>query len=350
MSAPVPSQPPRADAIPDRCALEHPLFGRIGEVLFRHAEADGAPSLVIPLGRGSALLPLRSLQAELGIANTSADGRMLVLIARSLDFVADLRINDLLPVEVLGGAASWQPSAAHQQLAASRMKLQLISALGGNGPADSGRVDSGRADWGRAEPRAVLAAAAAPEMRQRLQDAYVEAAVRLGLPDPMAAMQLAEAAAYELGFVEALRDRLLRRVLRLMDRVRHLATGLANNLSGLELLSRVKRLTAIAIDRISARLAEVDGQSEVVLDMLRLLDLRRGIIRQHRDWLYCSLRGWEPILAAWEAASFDWSDGTWPLLGRTYRFLAPRFMPMQEWQLANHAKLQEAALGARMVW
>ena len=320
--------------------LEHPLFSRLGEVVFRPAESDGTPSLVMPLGRGCAALPLRSLQLELRIPDASPDGRMLALIARSLDFVADLRLDDPLPVEVLGGSASWQPSALHQKLAASRMKLQLISQLGGTQPTD----------WSKAEPKAVLAAAAGPGMRLRLQTAYVEVAARLELLDPAAATALAEAAAYELGFVEALRDRLLRRVLRLMDRLRHLAGGLSNNLAGLELLSRVKRLTGIAIDRITARFAELDLQTEVVLDALRLLDVRRGIIRQHRDWLYCSLRGWEPILAAWEAASVEWSDGTWPLLGRTYRFLAPRFMPMQEWQLANRAKLQDPASITRMVW
>ncbi len=340
MSAANPPQPPRPETAPDRCTLEHPLFNRLGEIVFRPAEADRAPSLVMPLGRGSAALTLRSLQSELRIMDASPDGRMLALIARSLDFVADLRPGEALPVEVLVGAASWQPSALHQKLAASRMKLQLISQLGGDEPTD----------WNKAEPRAVLAAAAGPGMGMRLQAAYIEVAARLDLADPATAVTLAETAAYELGFVEALRDRLLRRVLRLMERVRHLASSLANNLSGIELLSRVKRLTGIAIDKLNARFAELDRQTEVVVDTLRLLDTRREIIRQHRDWLYCSLRGWEPILAAWEAASFEWSDGSWPLLGRTYRFLAPRFMPMQEWQLTNRVKLHDVATRARMVW
>jgi len=340
MSAASTPQPSRPEAVPDRCTLEHPLFGRLGEVVFRPAESDGAPSLVMPLGRGCAALPLRSLQAELHILDASPDGRMLALIARSLDFVADLRLKELLPVEVLGGAASWQPSALHQQVAASRLKLLLISQLGGDPPTD----------WSKADPKAVLAAAAGPGMGTRLQGAYIEAAARLGLPDPAAVAKLAEAAAYELGFVEALRDRLLRRVLRLAERLRHLAGGLTNNLAGLELLSRVRRLTGIAVEKISGRFAGIDGQTAAVLDALRLLDARRGVIRQQRDWLFCSLRGWEPILAAWEAASFDWSDGTWPLLGRTYRFLAPRFMPVQEWQLANNAKLHDGIAGARMVW
>lgn len=340
MPAVTPSPSARPEAVPDRCGFEHPLFNRLNDMVFRPAEADGTPSLIIPLGRSIAVLPLRSLQAELGIDSASPDGRMLALIARSLDFVADLRLGDLLPVEVLDGAASWQPSALHQQLAASRLKLRLISQLD----------EDDAVDWGRAEPRAVLAAAAEPGMRLQLQAAYIEVTARLGLSEAAAAARLVEDAAHELGFVEALRDRLLRRMLRLMDRVRHLANGLAQNLAGLELLSRVTRLTGIAIRRISARFAELDSQTEIVLDTLRSLEIQRVLIRQHRDWLYCSLRGWEPILAAWEAAAFDWSDGTWQLLGRTYRFLAPRFMPMQEWQLITRAKLREGDQGPRMVW
>lgn len=327
-------------AASNRCTLEHPLFSRLGDVVFRPAEADGTPSLVMPLGRSTAVLPLRSLQAELGIDDASTDGQMLARIARSLDFVAALRLGDPLPVEVLDGAASWQPSPLHQQLAASRLKLQLISQLG---------VDTS-VDWARSEPQAVLAAAAEPAMRPGLQAAYIEAAARLGIPDPAAAAQLAEEAAHEMSFIEALRDWLLRRVLRLTGRLRRLAGGFAQNLSGLELLSRVTRLTSIALGRINARFADVDGQTEVVLDALRALDAWRALIRQHRDWLYCSLRGWEPILAAWDAATLDGSDGTWALLGRTYRFLAPRFMPMQQWQAAPRSKPHDGDFGPRMVW
>lgn len=327
-------------AAPNRCTLEHPLFSKLADVVFRPAEADGTPSLVMPLGRSVAVLPLRSLQAELGIDGASTDGQMLARIARSLDFVAALRLGDPLPVEVLDGAASWQPGPLHQQLAASRLKLQLIGQLG---------MDAS-VDWARSEPQAVLAAAADPGMRPGLQAAYIEAAARLGVPDAAAAARLAEDAAHELSFVEALRDWLLGRVLRLSGRLRRLAGSLAQNLSGLELLSRVTRLTSIALGRINARFADVDGQTEVVLDVLRTLETWRTLIRQHRDWLYCSLRGWEPILAAWDLATPGWSGGTWGLLGRTYRFLAPRFMPMQEWQAASRFKPQDGDFGPRMVW
>ena len=331
--------PPELEAAPSRCTFEHPLFSKLGEVVFRPAEADGTPSLVMPLGRSTAVLPLRSLQAELGIDGASADGQMLARVARSLNFVADLRLGDPLPVEVLDGAASWEPSPPHQQLAASRLKLRLISQLGTDAPVD----------WNRAAPHAVLLAAAQPGMRLALQAAYIEAAARLGIPDAAAAARLVEDAAHELGFVEAMRDRLLRRIALLAERVRRLSAGLAQNLSGLELLSRVTRLTGIAVEKIGARFADVDGQTAIVLDALRALDAWRAAIRQQRDWLYCSLRGWEPILAEWELATSDWSAATWPLLGRTYRFLAPRFMPVQEWRTAR-AKLHSGELGPRMIW
>ncbi len=338
MPAASPPQPP-GEAVPNRCTFEHPLFSKLGEVVFRPAEADGVPSLVMPLGRSTAVLPLRSLQAELGIDGASADGQMLARVARSLNFVADLRLGDPFPVEVLDGAASWQPSPPHQQLAASRLKLRLISQL----DADAS------ADWGRAGPQTVLLAAAQPGMRLALQAAYIEAAARLGIPDAAATARLVEDAAHELGFIEALRDRLLRRVALLAGRVRRMAAGLAQNLSGLELLSRVMRLTDIAVEKIGAHFADVDGQTATVLDALRTLEAWRAAIRQHRDWLHCSLRGWEPILAAWELATPGWSAATWPLLGRTYRFLAPRFMPMQEWQTVR-PKLHDGEVGPRMVW
>lgn len=331
--------PPGLEAIPNRCTFEHPLFSKLGEVVFRLAEADNVPSLVMPLGRSTAVLPLRSLQAELGIDGASADGQMLARVARSLNFVADLRLGDLLPVEVLDGAASWEASPSHQQLAASRLRLRLISQLGADVPAD----------WDRAGPQTVLLAAAQPGMRLALQAACIEAAARLGIPDAAAATRLVEDATHELGFIEALRDWLLRRVTLLAERVRCLAAGLAQNLSGLELLSRVTRLTSIAVEKIGARFADVDAQTANVLDVLQALDAWRAVIRQHRDWLYCSLRGWEPILAAWELATPGWSAATWPLLGRTYRFLAPRFMPVQEWQTAR-AKRHSEELGPRMVW
>ena len=65
------------------------------------------------LGERQAAVPLRALQNEFGIADDSADGRMLGLIAGALDFVPLLRPGDALPAEVRTGEASWKPDAMH---------------------------------------------------------------------------------------------------------------------------------------------------------------------------------------------------------------------------------------------
>ena len=329
-----------APAARDTCTFEHPLFPKLGEVVFRPAEADGTPVLVMPLGKSTAALPLRSLQAELGIEAASPDGQMFALIGRALDFVAELRLGDPLPVEVLGGEASWTPDPVHVQVAAWRLKLRLVAAGdGGAGP-----------NWVTAEPMHVLQAMDDPALPERLHAAYIEAAATLGLPDAASVAQLVDQAAAELGFVEALRDRLLRRVLGLIDRVEGLLASLSQNLSGIEMVSRVLRLSKIAAGKIRARFDELDACVQVLPGALRDLGSHRPSIRLHRDWLYCSLRAWGTILAAWEGASTDWADGTWSLLSRTYRFLAPRFMPMQEWHLATRTRPADDGGRTRMVW
>ena len=115
------------DALPDRCVLKHQVFTMLGTVSFRRARADGTPVMVVTLGEREAIVPLRALQREFGIGDDSPDGRMLGLIAESLDYVCGLSLGDRLPSEVLSGQASWEPTAEHRKRAFSIVKLQLLS-------------------------------------------------------------------------------------------------------------------------------------------------------------------------------------------------------------------------------
>src|SRR5690349_22334762 len=120
----------QTDSAPaDHCLLQHPVFTSFGEPLFRSAETDGAPVMVVKLGDKEAAIPLRSLQREFAIADDSVDGRMLGLIAQSLDFVSILRVGDALPAEVLNGQASWEPEAIHLEIAKARLQWQLVAWL-----------------------------------------------------------------------------------------------------------------------------------------------------------------------------------------------------------------------------
>jgi hypothetical protein len=99
----------------DCCCLVHRAFTMFGDPLFRRAESDGAPVMVVHLGEKEAAIPLVALKREFGIEDASDDGRMLDLVVQALDFIAGLRIGDPLPPEVLSGqgelGAGRRPSA-----------------------------------------------------------------------------------------------------------------------------------------------------------------------------------------------------------------------------------------------
>ena len=323
-----------------KCVLQNLVFTQFGDVLFRPAEADAAPVMIFSLGGSVAAIPLRSLQQNYGIEAGSPDAVMLGLIVQALDFVAEIRPGDSLPLEVLGRGASWEPSAWHQRVAEERLRLQLVGAFGG------GTCPT----WASEDPQAVLQAAAEPDMDERLQSAATEAAAVLDLPNATAVARLLATAAHELGFVEALRDRLLRRAGLLLAQVDTLGASVGHNLGAIELLSRVRRLAGIAYKKLRARFHELDACTADVMAVLRDVDGWAGTVRVHRDWLYSSLRAWEGILTAWEGGGNVWSQNTWNLLRRTYRFLALRFMPVQDWQISHHGHNLKAALREPMIW
>ncbi len=324
----------------ERCTLSHAAFAKMGDIVFRLAETDQTPIVSISLGASAAAVPLKALQAELRIADDTADGQMLGLIAKSLDFIGELRLGDKLPVEVLGAGASWEGDPVHRELAIARLRLQ-VAALLDSGPA-------AEAVWVRASAAKVLSAYDNPDMKAKQRAAMSELAAKLGLADAAAAAELVEEVAGELSFIEALRDRLLVPVRLLSERATLLSLTLGSNPSGAEVTGRVRYLAGVAHDRIAGRFATIDGQTRPVLDFLREFEVRRDVVRTHRDWLYCTLRAWQPLLAEWAELEPGWSDAAWPLLHKSYRFLAARFLPTQEWQSVQKAKMEGAP--TRMVW
>ena len=309
--------------------------------MFRRSEVDGTPVMVVQLGEREAALPLRSLQREFGIADESEDGRMLARIAESLDFVSVLRPGDPLPSEVLTGEASWTPDPLHLEIAQTRLRVSLVDWLNAGAGADHPMLDAG----------SLLAVGNDPAVRAQVQTALARAAEALGLEASAEVVGLLETLGRELAYIEALRDRLLRRVRAMAAKIERLARGWRSDASHIETLTQVKRLTALALRQIAARFDELDAQTGEVMAALRNVESQRAFIRSNRDWLYRSQRAWEPILAQWDTASGSFDEGTLALLGRTYQFLAPRFMPVTEWISATRpgqpAKVNRSP---RMIW
>jgi hypothetical protein len=184
-----------------------------------------------------------------------------------------------------------------------------------------------------------------PKLRQQVAEAMGKAADELGLGSRAEIVGLFEQLAGELSYIEALRDTLLRRVRATMARIERLAGNQrAADAQRMEPMNQVRRLTGHALIAISRRFDQVDAQTGEVLATLRNLERQRAFIRANRDWLYRCLRAWEPILAEWDNAGMTLDDWTWGLIGRTYQFLAPRYMPMTEWLTVG------SRLGKRAPW
>jgi hypothetical protein len=323
------------DPSADRCALQGRVFTALGPVVFRRAESDGAPAMVVSLGERLAALPLAALRREFAIDPASPDGRMLDLIARALDYVAGLRLGDPLPPEVLSGEASWRPEPRHRRIVDARLRQELLAAFGS--AAEAVTPDRLETD---------------PHLRTAVQAAFDQAATALGLPGAEDVLGLFEQLAEELAYIEALRETLLARVHALHKRLQALGLDWHGNAERQETLMQVRRLAGVALKQLATRFAEIDAQTGEVVSTLRHFDRQRAFIRDHRDWLYRSSLAWEPILAEWEVASPWLDDAAWARLSRTYQFLAPRFMPVQEWESATGTRpaRQPRLLGPVMQW
>jgi hypothetical protein len=324
---------------PSLCSLKHPVFTTVGEPLFRRAETDGTPVMVVMLGEREASIPLRSLQHEFAIPDDSEDGRMLALIAQSLDFVAGLRLGDALPAEVVSGEASWQPDEMHLRIANARLQWQLVTWLNSGTGGEAPTLDAD----------ALIQIADDPSRKQQVQQAFGKAAEALGLASREAVVRLVEELAQELAYIEALRDRLLRRAMGMMEKLNRMARTYRGDGSHLETLTQVRRLTAAALKQISRRFEELDAQTGEVMAALRNADSQRTFIRSNRDWLYRAQRAWQSLLIEWDCAGTRFDEGMMLLLNRSYQFLAPRFMPVTEW-VAVLRPAKKPSKVRQMVW
>lgn len=307
------------------CELSHRLFTQLGEPIFRRAATDATPVMAVRLGERDAAIPLRSLQKECGIRDDSPDGRMLQLIAESLDFVTGLRLGDTLPTEVLTGEASWEPEPAHLKLAATRLHMQLVEWLGSrSGPGSASEKPA-------LDARALVGSEANPALRQQVQTAFDQAALALGLRDASEVVTLVENLARELAYIEALRDRLLRPVQDVAMKLRASDARARGSPERQETLTQVRRLAGRALKQIGGRFDELDAQTGEVMHALRNAESQRAFIRSSRDWLYRSQLAWDPLLRAWDKTPGIHHIAFPALLNRSYLFLAPRFMAVTEW-------------------
>jgi hypothetical protein len=330
--------------VPTHCRFSHPGFAAFGKPVFRLTKDDRVAALTVSVDSGDVVVPLSSVARLFGIRPGSTDAQMLHYVEQSLRFLPSLQLGDKLPSEILTGEASWEPSVLHRQVASARLQLQLVKWIGGIADADDSRATS----------QMVIASVDDPVLRSRITEALRRAADELGVTDGQAVAAMVEELAAELSYIEALRERLFERAKEIARRLivaNHDQSSLASGRR--ETLFQVTRLATTALGQIAARFAEIDAQSSEILPALRNLDQQRNFLRPERDRLYCTLLVWEPILSMWEtlpANHLREPEGFWRVIDESYRFLAPRYMTVQEWQTALASTNRAERGKTTLVW
>lgn len=333
-----PTDPETAQAYPETVTFEHAFFKRVDDVYFRFDAPTKQAIAVVTLGEEQISLPLHGIQREFSIPADSPDGRLMALLAKGLKYVTALRMGDPVPKEVTSGEASWEPKEKHRQIAYHRLAMQVLGWLSHD-------------EHVITNPDELLQVAGDPTFRKRVNDAFGEAAHALGLQTKEEVTELIQGLAAELAYIEAMRDE-FETIKRMHRKTETLRTLYASEHSQLEIANSLIRLVALAVDDLTKEFETVDAQTGEIMAALRNLDTVKHYLREHRNDLRVRLLAWDDILVKWLDHPMKASRETEDLISETYRFLAPRYMPVDEWVMMtrlqeNHGKQPPKALKVR---
>lgn len=322
---------------PTSVQFRHKFFNSIKGGCFRLSNEDGSAGFAMVLGDNEVLLNLPGIRREFQIEDGTADAEMLELVEQSLNFLPELRIGDPLPKEILTGEASWEVTERHRTIASQRVSLQLVTWISGEETLIT-------------DPDQLVQLAEDPRTRERVTQAFQQAAETLGWgagrKDEVVALvgQLAE----ELAYIEAIREQ-YSRIVALADKVSQYRRLYATDMSILEEISSCERFLTIAIQEYGAKLEEVDAQTGEIMALLKNAASGIRFIREARDALHRRLMAWQEIVDGWESLAMKRSQTMEDLLRKSNRFLAPRFMPRDEWVLMSKLQTSREPKTAR-IW
>ncbi len=314
------SETPGMGDVGNAVVLEHGFFRCFEEPYFRLTDLRGGqPVFVCKMGADEVILPFKGIMLECDITDDSPDGRMLMAISQALNFVKLLRPGDPLPPELFSDGVSWEVQPHHTALAHQRLSGQLLA-----------WIFEGDAEISSAEllDRMMTDAGA----KAKLNEAFGETAKQLGLGEGgrEKVAEMIEELAADIAYIEALREKFhaIEQIQRyLMAAQKQYKT----ELSVFNFARSVTQLHFKATREFSKIFDEVDAQTGEIIAVLKNLGAQKRYIRKSRNKLHTRLMPWDEIIAHWQGVQIRNADAVMTLLRELYRFLAPRFMPVDEW-------------------
>jgi hypothetical protein len=310
--------------------FEQKFFTAVEGSYFRKSPQTEEPVFILNLGGEEITLPIPGIRREFNIEEDTPDFQMLELVAAGLDYVKILMPGDKFPKELLTGEASWEVTEEHKAVARQRVCMQLVSWMSG----DENLIT---------DPQQLIQIAEDPQMKQKVNKAFDEAAAALDNPNANKDMvvDLIEELAGELAYIETLREQ-FRNVVSAEEKIKRIRHGAAKQRSLLDNANSVAKLISVAVKEFQSEFDMADGQTGEIIGVLKNIHSQKEYIRGVRDSLYRRLVAWDDLLRAWERQTGMIVADTADLLRDTYRFLAPRYMQTDDWLLAS--QIQEKQL------
>jgi len=303
-------------------AFEHAVF-RAPNPRFLVAN-NGEPSLVVELAELDALVPIKSLRMEFQLDKTP-DGPMLDQVVAGLKFVKTIRPGDSIPREILDGTASWSVEDRHIEIAKGRITMQISSWLTGS---ETIIVDQ----------EALMQLAEDPAIKQRVNAAFSDIAVKLGLPPErkQEVVDRIDELARELSYIEALRER-FGVIKAIGDTVAAFQKIYRRDRTVIEDLSRITNLMKRPLVELGGIFDQVDGMSGEIVSLLKNMVRQIEFIRESRDELHQRMMLWDDTILKWSTVTVDRSPENEQLMKEFYRFLAQNFIIEKPWELRGAA-------------
>ncbi len=313
---------PRAGTVEhSNIVFQHTFFTSIEGAYFRLTEQTEEPVLVLSIGDNNVILPFPGIRREFDIPEDSDDGAMLDMVAEGLHYVNILKPGDPIPKEILTGEASWEVSDRHRQIAYQRLTMQLVTWLTGD-------------EVLLTDPDYLLQIADDPATKAKVKKAFEEAAAQLGEDrgNTDAVVELIEKLAEEFAHIEALRDRYAK-VVEIAEKIQKLRKLYGREQSALEIADPVARLITFAVKGFGETFDQVDAQTGEIISVLKNIETQTQYIHDIRNDLFRRLAAWDDMFEKWDSAIVARGENSRELLRLSYRFLAPRYMQVDEWVL-----------------
>jgi hypothetical protein len=301
--------------------LECALFRRMPGGYFRLSSQTREPVYVIAHGGSEFALPFRGIRREFQIAEGTPDDRMLERIAEALQFVSALRPGDDFPPEMVDRKASWEPAEQDKRYALAMVKHSLVN-------------------WHRrtptpdlVEPTGMIALMDGPEMRKSASEAMEALAgdERLGLKDARTVQRRVQDLADEISYCEYIFRKLRDGFGVMDDKIRAAASQFKRDQSVFDQANRCLTLLAKGKSSLLEDAASTAANYGEAYASLMNFDNTIMFVRNARDRHYKIFRAWDDLFHKWQRISVTEDRTILNLIEETYRFLAPRYAPIQEW-------------------